>query len=76
MKHRPEQYAEALYEALKDKKVEEQKDFIMNFVRILKKNKDSGKIPLILNHFEKKYVEANGLTKVHIESVQPLSKEL
>src|SRR5882672_1521132 len=75
MKYRPEQYAEALYEAVEGKKPGEQKEAIKRFSLLLRKNKDSAKIPLILNHFERKYVEANGLTKIQLETAHPLSEK-
>ncbi len=73
MKYRPEQYAEALYGTLEGKSPAEQKELIQRFSLILRKNKDSAKIPLILTHFEKKYTEANGLTKIHLESAHPIT---
>ncbi|MDD5050178.1 MAG: F0F1 ATP synthase subunit delta [Candidatus Pacebacteria bacterium] len=73
MKYKPKQYAEALYEAMEGAKKGEEKQLVEHFVQTVKKNKDWIRLPLILKHFEKIFVEKNGLTKVEVESAYPLT---
>ncbi len=76
MKYKPSQYAEGLYEILKEKRPEEHKEVLKKFYTVLQKNGDSGMIDIILTRYEKLYLQKEGLRKVTVQSASPLSSEL
>ena len=67
MKYTVRQYAETLYDALKDSSAKEQKEIITRFLLAVRKNGDSPRMELVLRAFEKKYLKDNGLSVVDIE---------
>ncbi len=73
MKYSPSHYAEALYGALSGKSPEERNKVARSFVGVIQKNRDSNLVSRILERYEKIYLKKEGLRKVDIESVDPIS---
>ncbi len=76
MKYSPRQYAESLYLALDKKSDRQRRDLWKRVLLLLRRNGDMAKLPAILRSFEKVYLEKEGLQKVEIETVSPLSADL
>lgn len=70
------QYAQALYETLKDKKGKDRAASIRRFVALLQTHKVSSRIDRILEKFEAYSLAADGLLKIEVESAAPLSPEI
>lgn len=76
MKYKAKQYAAALFGALKDKGVAEQKEIISRFLSFLTKNREWRKISAIAKELERIQLKSKGLTKISVETVGELSTEL
>ena len=76
MRRKPSQYAEALYEALEGKKIEDRGKIIRSFVAILFRHRAIGKSSAILAAYEKVVLRAQGMRKVRIESPGRVSDQL
>lgn len=70
------QYAQALYETLKDKKGKDRTASIRRFVALLQTHKASSRIDRILEKFEAYSLAADGLLKVEVQSPAPISPEI
>lgn len=70
------QYAQALYETLKNKKGKDRAASIRRFVAILQTHKASSRIDRILEKFEAYSLAADGLLKVEVQSPAPISPEI
>ena len=76
MRHTPYQYAEALYEALLNKNHEERQALLKRTVTVMSKNGDMKLLDRMLEAYEKVFLTKQGLRKVDVESVSPLSDSL
>ncbi len=75
MKYKPQQYADALFDLIKDASAEKRKTLIKRFGSILEKNKDQAKLNVILRQLERRVIKDAGQIKVVLESADPLSKK-
>lgn len=66
MKYSPKQYAEALWEAVKNKKGKEMEKMTDNFFALLKKNNDSGLAGKISKEFEEIVLREEGVFRGEI----------
>lgn len=71
-----QQYGEALYNALLNKKGSERTDVLKRFIVMLDKNHQQKSMRQILNHYEKTVLKKEGMKKLDIESVSPLSADV
>ncbi len=76
MKYRASQYAEALFEALEEKKPGERAGIIRSFVRMMFRHRVIGKSRAILAAYEKLVLREQGMRKVRIESPGRISDQL
>lgn len=72
MKFTPKQYARAIFEALKGKSPESQKELMTRFLKLLRKNGDWAKNAAILSALEKLILKEKGLKKVYVEAPQEI----
>ena len=76
MRYRVAHYARVLHMTLKGKKREERRIALGRFLNVLRRNRDSSRLGLILAEVEKNYLREKGINKVRIESVSPLAERL
>ena len=76
MKYRTQQYAQALFQALRDKSVKEQKEIMRRFVALLARHRVSGKTGLIIAAYESIVLRESGMRKVEIEAASPVADAL
>jgi F0F1-type ATP synthase delta subunit len=76
MIHTSRQYAESLFGALEHKAPEARREILKNLLRVLDKNHDSSLLKRILIDFEKVTLHKEGMRKVEVESVSPLSEQV
>ena len=75
MKHTPAHYAEALFEALKDKSEQDQVLVLKRFKHLIRKNGDLKLLNGILTRYEKIFLKKNGLKKVEVASASLLAEK-
>ena len=68
MKITPKQYAQSLYESLKGKDKNESKELIDNFVNTIIENNDTSKLEKIIEQFEKKWNQEEGIVDAEVVS--------
>lgn len=66
-------YAQALYEALKDKKETEHKILFNNFFLLLRIRREWPRLQEIVHAYEKYYLKQENMHKVHVESARVCS---
>lgn len=66
-------YAQALYEALHNKKETEQKTLLKNFFLLLRARREWSRIQEIVCAYEKYYLKQKNMHKVHVESAYACS---
>ncbi len=66
MKISSKKYAQALYEAVREKEEKEIGSVIERFVKVLHENKDVHKAEAIMKYFEKTWNDRNGITVIDI----------
>ncbi len=76
MRYTVQQYASALYQAVRGKSKEEEKETIRRFMEILQRCRETPKLARILRSIEEIYLREHGLKKVAVESASPLSEEV
>lgn len=69
-------YGLALKEALKGKSEKERKEILKRFLLLLRKNHASSKIARILQKYEFFLLKESGLSKIVLESPNPISAEV
>lgn len=74
MKYSNSQYARAVRESLKGKSVSERREILKNFLAVLRKNRDAGRLNRILKEIERESLKAAGMRKVAVESAAELSR--
>lgn len=74
MKISCQQYAQALYEEVKDKKGKELEKKIENFVRLLKEKKCLPRAEKIAQCFSEIWDKSEGVVKAEAESARPLNR--
>jgi F-type H+-transporting ATPase subunit delta len=72
MKILPKQYAQSLFELVRDKDEQEVKDILKKFTNILARNLQLGKIKEIIACFEIIWQRENGELLVNLQSARPL----
>ncbi len=72
MKILPKQYAQSLFELVRDKDEQEVKDILKKFTNILARNLQLGKIKEIIACFEIIWQRENGELLVNLQSAHPL----
>lgn len=72
MKILPKQYAQSLFELVRDKDEQEVKDILKKFTNILARNRQLGKIKEIIACFEIIWQRENGELLVNLQSARPL----
>lgn len=75
MRYATGQYAAALAEALTDASATEQPAMIWRFMQLLRKNRDTRRMGAIMRWVEKQSLADQGLHKVAVASVEPISAE-
>jgi len=75
MKLKPKDYAQGLYQAVKDQPEAEIKRMISNFVQLLAKKQALKLEKEIINSFIKIYNQDKGILEVDLKSARPLSSE-
>lgn len=68
----PKQYAQALYESLKEAKDNELKERIGNFLDLVRQKKDIRLLNRIFNNFMDIYQQAEGILDAEVISAKPL----
>lgn len=76
MKRTPSQYAQALFEALKECGAKSRKEVISGFIKLLEKNHAGSMMRRILVQYEKVYLSKNNYRKVEIESARKLPESV
>jgi F-type H+-transporting ATPase subunit delta len=76
MKIKDKQYAIALYESLAGKKAGEVKVVVKNFVKILVKNNDLGRLRRIINFFEDVWSKGENEIEAEIISARNVSQDV
>lgn len=76
MRITPRQYAEALYQAVQDKKDSEVKSAIKNFAGIISENNDLKKVNKIIEQFSKLWNKEKRIVEVEIASARELDKKI
>ena len=76
MKYSPQQYASALYEAVKGKTAEESVTVLNNFSALLKKNRDTALARKIAEAFERYYHKKEGIVSGELVSARELDGRL
>lgn len=66
-------YAQALYEAFKDKKETEYKTLLNNFFLLLRIRREWSRLQEIVHAYEKYYLKQENMHKVHVESAHTCS---
>jgi F-type H+-transporting ATPase subunit delta len=75
MKITPKQYATALYDAVKDKNKEAAGKAVAGFVRVIRENRDFGKMELIIEKFSEAWNEREEIAEFDIISAKEMSKK-
>lgn len=76
MRITPKQYAEALYQAVQNKKDSEVKSAVNNFAGIVAENDDLKKVNKIIEQFSKLWNEKKGIVEAEVFSVCELDKSI
>ena len=72
----PKQYAQSLYQAIKDKKSDELNDIFYNFLKLVWQNKDWKNLNKIVVSFTKVYSQEEGLTEATVITAKEISDSL
>lgn len=75
MKYSNIQYARAVLESLKDKSPSKRREVLKNFLAVLRKNRDAGRLNRILKEVERESLKGAGVKKVAVESAVELSRK-
>lgn len=75
MKISPKQYAQALYEAIKDGDKKQAEKAIKKFAKILHTNNDVSKISAIIGFFSEMWNKKEGIIEAEITSAREISHE-
>ncbi len=75
MKITAKQYALSLYESVKNKKEEEIRDIIDNFINLVVENNDVSKIDKIIDQFEIVWNKEEGIVEAEIVSARKLDNK-
>lgn len=75
MKINPKQYAEALYESVREKSKKEIEQILDNFVKVLIVNSDTFKAESIMNEFNKVWNNKEGIVEAKILTAKKLDKK-
>lgn len=76
MKITPKQYAESLYQSVRNKKDSQIKSVIENFVKLLAANNDMAKADKITGQFEKIWNREEGIVEAEAVSARELDKKI
>lgn len=76
MKISNSRYAEVLYQITADKKAEVVAETIVNFLEVLHKNHDLGKVEAILKEFQKIWNKENGILEVEVTSARKIDDNI
>jgi F-type H+-transporting ATPase subunit delta len=76
MKISPKKYAQALLEAIGEKKVSEIKEVIKKFVEIMQANNNLSQINKVIEQFNKLWNKKQGIIEAEIISAKELDKEI
>lgn len=76
MKYNPRQYAQALYDSLKDVKENEIDSVFKNFYSILLRNNDLKLISKIIEKIEEIDKEERGIVEIEVTSAKKIDKDL
>ncbi len=76
MNLKPKQYAQALYEALKDKDEKQIRNIIDNFARVLVNNQDTTKKSKIIEKFNDIWNQENNITEARVITSVNVDKDI